>query len=200
MSPQLPGAETISKAAQVAVFDSEGKEVPFGSLIDGDKKTIVVFIRHFFCGSCKQYTEQLATVREDALKDAGATILLVGCGDWQPIKHYNESTGFRGPIYANPGRELYQIFEFMSGLKMTPSGQEKRSYLGRGVLSNVIHSIWDGPLKNPAIATKGGPSAQNGGDFVFGPDQSCIFAHRMEHTEDHVEVEDLMKAAGVAYP
>ena len=42
--PALPDADTLAKAASALVYDADGKEHSFGSLIQ-DKKTIVVFIR-----------------------------------------------------------------------------------------------------------------------------------------------------------
>ncbi|RDX56404.1 hypothetical protein OH76DRAFT_1451535 [Lentinus brumalis] len=192
----LPSPELIAKAAALNVFDDSGKEVSFGSIIK-DQKTIVVFIRHFFCG---QYVMQLASVRKDALDAANARLVIIGCGDWQPIKNYCETTDFKGPMYADPSRGLYNTFGLVQNLDMTPAGEEKRSYLGRSYIGNVLKSIWQGPLKNPLLVGKQGPVSQNGGDFIFGPGETCTYAWRMRHTEDHVEVEDLMKEAGVAYP
>ena len=36
---------------------------------------------------------------------------------------------------------------------------------------------------------KQGSISQLGGDFIFGPDAQCIFAHRMRHTEDRTCIE-----------
>ena len=40
----VPNADIIAQASTLAVFDGTGKEVTFGSLLDGPK-TVVVFIR-----------------------------------------------------------------------------------------------------------------------------------------------------------
>lgn len=37
---------------------------------------------------CQQYVSQLASVRQDALKDAGAKIVVIGCGEWKLIENY----------------------------------------------------------------------------------------------------------------
>ncbi|KAI0748487.1 AhpC/TSA antioxidant enzyme-domain-containing protein [Daedaleopsis nitida] len=195
---ELPTPDVVANAAALNVFDASGKEVSFGSLIR-DQKTIVVFIRHFFCGTCQQYAMQLASVRKDALEQAGAHLVLIGCGDWKMITNYCETTGFKGPLYADPSRALYTTFGLVENLDRTPADQEKRSYLGRSLFGNVTRSIWGG-LKNPQFIGKQGNISQLGGDFVFGPGETCTYASRMKHTEDHVEVDDLMKEAGVAYP
>ncbi|KAI0647408.1 AhpC/TSA antioxidant enzyme-domain-containing protein [Trametes meyenii] len=194
----LPPPDVLKKAYALNVFDDSGKEVPFGTLVQ-DQKTIVVFIRHFFCGSCQQYVAQLASVRKDALNNASTRLVVVGCGEWRLIKNYCEATGFLHSMYADPSRELYHAFGLVESLGRTPAGQEKRSYISRSFLGNVVKSIWEGPLKNPQFMGKQGNISQLGGDFIFGPGESCTYASRMKHTEDHIEVADLMKEAGVAY-
>ncbi|OCH90542.1 hypothetical protein OBBRIDRAFT_730608 [Obba rivulosa] len=193
----------LSDASKLSVYDNSGKQVEFGTLFH-DQKTVVVFIRHFFCGVCfilaRQYVMQLAGVRKDALDQAGVKIVIVGCGEWSLIKNYCEATGFTGEMYADPSRALYRTFGLIQNLDLTPAGTEKRSYLSKSFLGNVVKSIWNGPLKNPQHIGKQGNITQLGADFVLGPGQECTFVWRMQHTEDHMEVADLMKEAGVAHP
>ncbi|EJF66162.1 hypothetical protein DICSQDRAFT_48829 [Dichomitus squalens LYAD-421 SS1] len=195
----LLSPDVISNAASLNVHDSDGKEVSFGSLIK-DQKTIVVFIRHFWCGICQRYVMQLASVRKEALEEANSRLVVIGCGDWKLIKNYCGLTDFKGGLYADPSRQLYHTLGLVQNLSRTPTGQEKRSYIGKSALGNALSSIWEGPLKNPQFLGKQGNISQLGGDFIFGPGESCSYASRMKHTEDHVEVEELMKQAGVAYP
>lgn len=198
-SPPAIDAKALETATDIHVFDKKGGKVRFGDIFN-DQKTIVVFIRHFFCGSCLQYVSQLATVRADALEEASTKIIVVGCGDWSLIEGYQKNAGFKGELYANPDRKLYETLGLVSNLQTTPKGEERRSYLTRSLLSGTLWSIWRGPLKNPLNVGKQGNISQNGGDFVFGPGASCSYSSRMKHTEDHVEVSELMKAAGVSYP
>ncbi|KAH9040267.1 hypothetical protein EDB83DRAFT_2411016, partial [Lactarius deliciosus] len=195
-------AKALETATDIHVFDKKGGKVRFGDIFN-DQKTIVVFIRHFFCGSCMQYVSQLATVRADALEEASTKIIVVGCGDWSLIEGYQstpqsprtsstydrpasfvENTGFKGDLYANPDRKLYDTLGLVSNLQTTPKGEERRSYLTRSLLSGTLWSIWRGPLKNPLNVGKQGNISQNGGDFVFGPGASCSYSSRMKHTED----------------
>ena len=53
-----------------------------------------------------------------------------------------EDTEFKGEIYANPDRKLYDSLGMISNLQTTPKGEEKRSYLKRGFLNNTLWSIW----------------------------------------------------------
>ncbi|EPS97807.1 hypothetical protein FOMPIDRAFT_1127810 [Fomitopsis schrenkii] len=192
-----PTGATLAEIAKLTVYDSQGKMLDFKGLIR-DQKTIVVFIRHFFCGSCQQqYVIQFAQVKPESLQQAGVRIVVIGCGEWQPIQNYRETTGFKGEVYADPSRSLYKALGLVENVQTTPAGKNKRSYLTKGLLSNTLQSIWQGPLKNPLHIGKQGDIHQNGGDFVFGPGETCSFASRMRHTEDHVEVADLLRAAGV---
>ncbi|KAH7920370.1 hypothetical protein BV22DRAFT_808796 [Leucogyrophana mollusca] len=214
----LPDQVATSQAAQLDVLDSEGKPVKFESLLQ-DKTTVVVFIRHFFCGSCQDYVTQLASVRPEALDAARARLVVIGCGDWQPIQHYKEVTNLQSPIYADPTRALYRALGVTTeNLATTPARQERRSYLRKGDVANALASIWRGPFKNPSLMGKQGNISQLGGEFVFqvrpgkgeggtiggiegdGERMRCTYASRMQHTQDHTEVTDLMRAAGVEYP
>ncbi|KAI0294884.1 hypothetical protein B0F90DRAFT_1811576 [Multifurca ochricompacta] len=217
MSSPIIDAKTLETASNIQVFNGKGEKVRFGDIF-ANQKGVVVFIRHFFCG---QYVSQLTTVREDALKEASAKIVLVGCGDWALIENYKKDTDFKGDVYANPDRKLYDTLGMISNLNSTPKGEDKRSYVKRSMLNVTLWSIWRGPLKSPSHIGKQGNISQNGGDFVFGPGMhliaisstahtrltmasplglACSYSSRMKHTEDHVEVADLMKAVGVTYP
>jgi len=139
-------------------------------------------------------------VRKDALEQAGSTIVVIGCGEWNPIQFYSDVTGFQGTILADPTRKLYHTLGMTTrNLRLAPAGAPKSSYLSSGNWSNAMRSIWRA-LPNLSLVGKQGDISQLGGDFIFGPGQECTFASRMEHTEDHTEVADLMKIAGVEYP
>ncbi|EJD44623.1 hypothetical protein AURDEDRAFT_114312 [Auricularia subglabra TFB-10046 SS5] len=188
-------AEELSKACELPVLDQDGKSVQFGTLF-ADQRTILVFIRHFWCGSCQDYVAQLATVPLDAFSKAGVKLVVIGCGEPSMIRGYKELTAFPHDMYADPTRKLYDLVGAEVNLDMPA---ERPSYIRNGYLLNVLRSIWRGPIANPTTVGKQGPAAQNGGDFVVGPGNTCSFAWRMRNTQDHVEVKDLMKHAGVEY-
>ncbi|KAH7886410.1 AhpC/TSA antioxidant enzyme-domain-containing protein [Phlebopus sp. FC_14] len=193
----LPDETSLAQAAQTTVFNSNGERVEFGSIISA-KPTIVVFIRHFFCGD---YVAQLSAVRPEALANVDRQLVIIGCGSHQPIAHYQETTSCPFPIYADPDRTLYHALGMtIESLARTPVNEERPSYLRKSDFSNALSSIWRGPLKNPSLIGKQGNISQLGGEFVFGLGPTCTYASRMQHTQDHVEVADLMRAAGVEYP
>ncbi|KAK0215142.1 AhpC/TSA antioxidant enzyme-domain-containing protein [Armillaria fumosa] len=197
---ELPQQSALANASDIEVSDSTGSTVKFGTLLPADpsEKVVVVFIRHFFCGSCRQYVEQLASVPQESLERSKTRIVIIGCGHSDAISFYKESTKFPGNIYADPTRKLYHALGMdIENLAATPAGKERRSYLKLGIFSNAMSSIFKGPLKRPSLIGKQGNISQLGGEFVFGPGKECTFASRMQNTEDHVEVSELMKHAGV---
>ncbi|KAF5323206.1 hypothetical protein D9758_017306 [Tetrapyrgos nigripes] len=129
---------------------------------------------------CPQYVEQLASVPQEKLESANVEVVVVGCGDWQPIAFYADTTGFKGKIYAEPTRAIYRELELVSNLKS--SGENMPSYLKRGRVSNALVSMLKA-IRNPTLMGKVRPSTQNGGDFIF-EGRKCTFAHRMKNTED----------------
>jgi len=158
-----------------------------------------VFIRHFFCGACQAYVQALADVPKEVFQKAGIKVVVIGCGEASLIESYTDATQFWGEIYADPSRKLYHSLGMtIENFDRTPNGEERKSYLPNYIVG-VAQSIW-GALNKPTYIGKQGNLKQLGGDFIFGPGNSCSFASRMQHTEDHIEVSELIAAAGVAYP
>ena len=60
-------------------------------------------------------------------------------------------------MYADPSRQLYHTLGLIENLDRTPAGQEKRSYLGKGFLGNMLSSIWVGVLST--LPARSGVSA-----------------------------------------
>ncbi|KAJ3502830.1 hypothetical protein NMY22_g18453 [Coprinellus aureogranulatus] len=214
----IPTAEELAKVGGLDVLDADGKGVKFGSLFEKEK-AVVVFIRHFACGLCHAYVENLVRVPKESLDAAQARIIVIGCGEAQFINTTRvrngsssscnihallcatktETTGFTGDIYADPSRKVFRGLGMIENLKGLPSGEKAPSYLkGRGVLANTLTSI-KRTFSAPSLIGKQGNISQNGGEFVLGPGNQCTFASRMEHTMQHTSVEDLMRAAGVEY-
>jgi len=189
---------TLEKAATMKVWSETGEAVTFGSLFE-QQKTIVVFIRHFLCGMCKAYVEELGQVSKSSLDAAGTRIVIIGCGEWSVIKEYkNSSNHFPYEIYAEPTRELHRTLGLISNMKGPTGDQPRRRYIP-SVTRTVVTSIIEG-FKHLTSVTKVGNFSQLGGDFVLGPGLHVTYAWRMRNSQDHIEVVDLMQHAGVTYP
>ncbi|KAF9528131.1 hypothetical protein CPB83DRAFT_854953 [Crepidotus variabilis] len=188
---------TIKKVAELKVLDSKKGEVRFGSLFE-EQKTVVIFIRHFFCGSCQAYITQLCNlVSDEALEKAGTRVVLVGSGETEAFDHFREMTGFKGNIYTNPSRDLFRAFGMTTTTQTTPAGETRKSYLTSTKTQVVLNSLWDIAKKPYLFFAKTGNLSQNGGELILGPGLQCSFASIMQHSEDHTELVDLMRVAGV---
>ncbi|KAI0095068.1 hypothetical protein BDY19DRAFT_916123 [Irpex rosettiformis] len=147
---ETPSIDDVRKAYELELLDSTGQKVKFGSLIDDTGKTVVVFIRHFFCGSCQAYVSRLAQVQDEVLEKTRVKVVVIGCGSYQPIKQYQQKTGFNKPVYADATRALFRHFHLIENLEATSADQPVKNYLaGRNRLMNVLRSIWTGPLQRP---------------------------------------------------
>ncbi|KAF6749311.1 hypothetical protein DFP72DRAFT_545156 [Ephemerocybe angulata] len=202
----LPNAETISAAGELEIYDSGGEKVQFKSLFsDQEVQTvIVVFIRHFFCGACHAYVESLASTSQASLDASNTRIVIIGCGAYEGIVPYRERTLSQSPIaslisiYADPDRKLFHALGMTYlNIDRPPADQPTPAYLGgMSIIRRSLASIYRA-ITNPSMIGWQGNIFQNGGEFVFGPGMNCRFASRMRNPEDHVPVEELMKAAGV---
>ncbi|CAI7642490.1 unnamed protein product [Penicillium pancosmium] len=198
---ELPTSETCRKIEDYQVLDREGKKHPFKSLYDGPTsvdRVVVIFIRHFFCGSCQEYLIALskAIQPEDLLKlPTSTSIAIVGCGDPGLIDFYATQTGCQFPIYADPSQKLYKDLGMVSNLAMGPQPE----YIRKSMLRIIGESIVQGLKQIPSgLAHKGGPSSQNGGELIYettgeGQPKQMTWCHRMTTTRDHIEVDELTK-------
>ncbi|KAG8803953.1 hypothetical protein FRC17_006080 [Serendipita sp. 399] len=197
----------LEAAAAVQVWSEKGESVTFGSLFE-HQKTIVVFIRlfgpagHFLCGLCQAYVEELGKIPKSTLDAAGTRIVVIGCGEWSVIKQYKghilaDSDNYPYEIYAEPTRTIHRELGLITNIKGPGPGEKSKSYVP-SLLGSTLSSIARG-LRNITSTTKVGNFSQLGGDFVLGPGLNVTFAWRMRNSHDHVEIDDLMKAAGVAY-
>ncbi|WVW81548.1 hypothetical protein I302_103543 [Kwoniella bestiolae CBS 10118] len=163
-------------------------------------KTVIFFIRHFWCGQCQDYTfASLSLLDPVALEKAGIRVVVISNGSWKIIKSYKKLFNCPFPIYVDGPRRLYQL---MGMTKMTndfgPLFKGRAAYHQRTVPGQLVHGLGNAffrmPLANPGTLT------QLGGEFILTPGWNCEFAHRMTTTSDHMEAPDVLRLAGCAYP
>lgn len=69
--------------------------------------------------------------------------MVIGCGDYEPIKGYLELTGYQGSIYADPSRSVYRALDVtIESLARPPAGEQKKSYMQLGFFTNLVKSTW----------------------------------------------------------
>jgi len=191
---RIPSNEEINAASALMVFDNKGNKVSFGSLY-AESRTLVVFIRHFMCGMCHNYVVQLSEIPKAAFEESKTQLVIIGCGEWKLIDNYKKNTGFEGHVYADPTRSLYRHFEMVESLSKPDGDEPKPSYV-QGAVSVTLRSMGR-MLMYPGSWGRQGNVSQNGGEYVLGPGNKCSMAHRMRHSTDHMDIEDLVNVLKV---
>jgi len=95
-------------------------------------------------------------------------VIVIGCGSYQPIKTYLETTSSPYPIYANPSLSLYKQFNFKSSLGTSKPGELKdyEKELG-GSFTRVWEAIKEGPGRHIEHVNTVGPKSLNGGEVII---------------------------------
>lgn len=179
--------KTAAKSKRVAVGGEE-------NFVPG-RKTVVFFIRTFWCGQCQDYTlASLSQLDPSAIHAQGLNVIVVAHGSWKIIKRYREVLKCPFPIYVDQSRRLYRLLGMtkLSGDfgKADERGAYNRNPVPKQIVLGLKNALFKMPLKNP------GNLSQLGGEFVFGPGLVCDFAHRMSNRSDHMEAPDVLDRAG----
>ncbi|KAJ5735067.1 uncharacterized protein N7483_000192 [Penicillium malachiteum] len=198
-SDELPSTKSLQKSQEYTVLDKKGEAHTFKSLYDGLESTrvLIIFIRHFFCGSCQEFISALSqAITPSDLQNftSPPSIIIIGCGDPGLIDFYATETKCPYPIYADPERKLYKEFGLVSNYGMGA----RPEYFSRSMPLLIAESMIQ-TLKHfgSGLMMKGGESSQNGGEFIFegvpgsGEEKSLSWCHRMTNTRDHLGMEEL---------
>ncbi|KAK0892292.1 hypothetical protein LTR91_024129 [Friedmanniomyces endolithicus] len=196
----LPSPDTLSQAGELHVLDEHGDKVTFKSLYaptDGVKRHLIIFIRHFSCGSCESYVRTLASHKQlNATPDLHT--ILIGCGQPSVVPSYRDRTHTRFPIYCDPDRALYAQLNMTCNLD---GGAQKPKYITDSTLSTTLNSFPNVLKSGFNITSRGfnsGNFSQNGGEWLF-VDGELKRCHIMQHTRDHAEVEELENILGFSH-
>ncbi|KAG2100899.1 hypothetical protein BD769DRAFT_1676910 [Suillus cothurnatus] len=190
----LPTKRQLLDAASCVVVAENGIRVPFGDLFR-DQKTIVIFIRHFWCPLCQDYMFSIANnVDPQVLKESGMNLVIISNGSYNMIKSYRQI--FRTPyaVYTDPSSRLYGILG-MTMRSIEPKAKQRRgSYVRHGraggiamVIANALRvgmPLWRKPamLLSLVASSSSGPAS---------------YAHRMRSPSSHAPIFRVLTAAGV---
>ncbi|KAL4734276.1 AhpC/TSA antioxidant enzyme-domain-containing protein [Aspergillus similis] len=189
---ELPTVETQLQIAGYTLLDRDGKELLFREVYSQADRTLVIFVRHFFCGSCQEYLQRLSsTVTPEVLSSlpGSTSIAIVGCGDPSLISYYAAQTGCPYPMYCDPARKLYEALGMITTWEIGP----RPDYISRGVHRLVVDGIWQG-LKHiwDGKILKAGAAEQQGGEFLFerseDGEKRISWCHRMQRSWGHTEI------------
>ncbi|KAH0833092.1 hypothetical protein J3R83DRAFT_12084 [Lanmaoa asiatica] len=193
----LPTLRQLADAAQCFVVAENGLRVPFGELFR-DQKTIVVFIRHFWCPLCQDYMFSVTdNVDPRMLKEADVNLVVIGNGSYNMIKSYRQI--FRTPFtfYTDPTLRLHKALGMTLRI-MEPKSQRKRGgYVRHGSMGGIAMVFKNALRVGMPVWEKGGDFTQLGGEFVLGPGMSVTYAHRMPNPRSHAPIMRVLAATGI---
>jgi AhpC/TSA antioxidant enzyme len=182
---KAPSPSVLDQAADCPIFTSNGEKVSFKSLYWAElgqrRRTLIIFIRHFFCGvcesllkyrmpaneskNCQEYVRSLkAQIPPDSLP-SDLSIIIIGCGSHTLIPSYITETGCPYPIYTDPSKKLYDILGMHRSLSL---GRKDPDYIQHTLVAGMMKSFVQTVKRFPAgDALSGGDMRVNGGEFLF---------------------------------
>ncbi|KAL8811158.1 MAG: hypothetical protein Q9223_005058 [Gallowayella weberi] len=194
-----PRRKDLEKVAELPVLDKDGKPHAFKSLYtptnNERSRTLIIFIRHFFCGNCQEYLRSLSTsITPETLNKLSPPIdiRIVGCGQPDLIPMYARETECPYPIYADPSKKLYAELGMTRTLSLGPKSPQYMQYSLPSAMVRAGYQV----LKAGRSAFKGGDYWQVGGEFIF-EDAQVTWCHRMKNTRDHAEVPEMRRQLGL---
>ncbi|KAI0661799.1 hypothetical protein C8Q70DRAFT_911040 [Cubamyces menziesii] len=188
--------DQVGRAAALTVIAQNGLRVQFGELFK-ERKTIVVFIRHFWCAMCQDYMYSISrNVDVEALKRAGIDFVIIGNGSPGMIKSYRHIFRTPIPMYTDPTLRLHAALGMTLRTNDPGPDKDKGDYIRHGAIGGLAMVVRNALRVGMPVWEKGGDATQLGGEFVLGPGLSCSFAHRMTTTRSHAPILDVLMAAG----
>jgi len=226
----LPTPDELAQALKVEVYDNKGKSTPLCELTKG-RRTALIFIRHFWCVNCRIYIRHVSEAVPPSDLPANTqgisfpcgyrtklslgTVLVIGCGSYQPIDNWVAAASSRYPVYTDPSNKLYALFKFKSNLSQG-DGSETRDYMrdAGGPVARWVSGV-TAALGNLQNLPHVGPKSQNGGEVILSASKSrsrafyvsmlmscaegeCDFISRMQTTVDHINVSELATLLGAS--
>ncbi|KAF9000648.1 hypothetical protein BDQ17DRAFT_1359281 [Cyathus striatus] len=214
---ELPTQSQLSYAASLPIISEKGKTIPFGSIFS-KMRTIVVFIRHFWCPNCQDYMSSLTSfARPEVLqaqseKGGEVQLVIISNGAHTFIKKYRRIFRLPFRVYTDPTLGVYSALGMgkVNEVSTTEFNKRRRKmsldesklpsarrgeYAKHGLMSGIAMVVVRALKVGIPLWEKGGDVSQLGGEFVLGPGMTCSYAHRMQSTRGHAPVEDVLYAA-----
>ncbi|KZP07824.1 hypothetical protein FIBSPDRAFT_762321, partial [Athelia psychrophila] len=205
----LPGAEDMREASEMVVVGEDGRRVRFGDLFDreggvfdeGGGRTVVCFIRHFWCPLCQDYMASIVrTLTPAILVPTRTRLIIISNGSHKMIKSYNRIFASPFPLYVDPspGNDLYHAMGMTLRTLDGGKEEEKGAYVKHGAVGGIAMVVGHAAKARVPVWNPGGDITQLGGEFVLGPGRyECTYAHRMRNTRAHADIGEVLRAAGV---
>ncbi|KZV94733.1 hypothetical protein EXIGLDRAFT_766890 [Exidia glandulosa HHB12029] len=194
-----PSEEQLERAAALDILAHDGARVRFGDLFR-NQRTIVLFIRHFWCPLCQDYMYSVARSLDPAALDrAGVRLVIVSNGSPSMIKSYRQI--FRLPpsipLFTDPSRALYNAMGMTRRTLDAGPEPAKGEYVRHGYWPGIGMVVKNALKTRMPLTANGGDVKQLGGEFILGPGLACSYTSRMSTTRSHTSIRLLLDRAGV---
>ena len=210
--PHLHDKLSRSSSSSSSSSSLNGKDK--GIATAGNRRVLIIFIRHFFCGNCQEYLRRLSThpaMSSDLLAQHNLSLVVIGCGTHTHIDSYRALLELPNSwqLYSDPTSELYRLLGMQRSLSL---GSRAPKYIRQSLTGNMLRSVVQGIKRIPEGDVLGaGAWDVNGGEFLFDLQEQdegttgmerwesskLTWCHRMANSRDHTEVEDLLAAIGL---
>lgn len=151
----IPGYDDLMAASMVQIRDDQGTKIEFGKVIEGGlgKRYVVIFIRHWYCPLCAQYTESIIrTIDQESLERAKVELIIIGNGSYKMIPGYSKSVKCPFKMYTDSKLRLYKALGMTRQTGDAGEEDEKGDYVRMSNLEStwqVAKRATKMPLKNP---------------------------------------------------
>ncbi|GMK56506.1 hypothetical protein CspeluHIS016_0303460 [Cutaneotrichosporon spelunceum] len=208
-----PSQRRMWEAGTCTIRDEDGNLMPFSDLFPTwedappsgpPPRVLLIFLRHFWCGPCQDYTlESISTLDTQLLAANNIKVAVVGSGHWKLLKPYRALFKCPFPFYTDGPRKLFHLLGLIKQASVLPfkfpwRDAERGGYNHRPLMKQAVAGFKNAFLHMPMAYP--GHFTQLGGEFVLSPGYKCDFAHRMTTMANHMEAYEVLHHIKVNHP
>ncbi|PWN34926.1 uncharacterized protein FA14DRAFT_120327, partial [Meira miltonrushii] len=190
-----PSHRRLAEAASLSLYNEDGELVRFGRLFE-KQRTLVIFLRHWFCPFCQMFAQSIQKVDPLPLQRANLGLIVVGQGHWHVTKSYKEVMKIPQfvQVFSDPTRKIYSALGMTLRTNDAGPACSRPDYQTMGTFKASMVAIKKGVVDMPIRMP--GDVKLLGGEFILGPGLQCSFTHRMVTTRGHLDLPRILVQAG----
>ncbi|MCO5589802.1 hypothetical protein L7F22_043771 [Adiantum nelumboides] len=190
-----PSQRRLAEAADLNVYNEDGDLIRFGRLFE-KQRTLVIFLRHWFCPFCQMFAQSIQKVDPLPLQRANLGMIVIGQGHWHVTKSYKEVMKIPQfvQIFSDPTRKIYSALGMTLRTNDAGPACSRPDYQTMGTFKASMVAIKKGVVDMPIRMP--GDVKLLGGEFILGPGLQCSFTHRMVTTRGHLDLPRILVQAG----
>jgi len=127
---------------------------------------------------CQEHAGTLSK-NYDKFVELNVDLVCIGSGTVEQAKYFQTRQNYRGKLFVDPSVKSFKNFNLRKGVFKTFTVRSLAKFL---------------QTTDYTQGSNQGDVWQQGGTFVFGPGNICLFAHRDNEAGDHPSMESILKA------